>query len=85
MTWFFFTKTILFSFSESESLRCGVNEVPGRVRSCPPERTCRNRNIAFKCAVTPYVKKCVCATGYFRNSIGECITEAQCGRYLIHI
>ncbi|KAL4707026.1 hypothetical protein ACJJTC_000453 [Scirpophaga incertulas] len=61
-------------------LLCGPNEEERCVKPCPPERTCRRRVNNLFCIKddNPCQKKCVCKPGYFRNSIGQCISEAQC-------
>ncbi|CAH2992004.1 unnamed protein product [Chilo suppressalis] len=61
-------------------LRCGANEIRRCVKKCPPEKTCRNRNIKVACPLSlqPCKEKCVCAPGYYRNYLGTCITEKQC-------
>ncbi|CAB3243771.1 unnamed protein product [Arctia plantaginis] len=60
--------------------RCQQNEELRCVNSCPPEKTCKNRDIQFSCLAVyePCQFKCVCKEGYFRNSLGTCITKAQC-------
>ncbi|CAG9785236.1 unnamed protein product [Diatraea saccharalis] len=63
-------------------LYCGPNEVETCAKKCPPEKTCRNRGIMISCLndPCPCTRKCVCADGYYRNAIGECITGEQCDR-----
>ncbi|CAG4936731.1 unnamed protein product [Colias eurytheme] len=58
------------------------NEILDCVHLCPPERNCRNRNIAFNCleSESPCRPKCVCKEGYYRNSIGECTSEENCDK-----
>ncbi|CAG4958789.1 unnamed protein product [Parnassius apollo] len=59
----------------NESLQC--------VKACPPERTCQNRNVSYKCA---YImnevckKKCVCNNGFYRDSNGFCVTSDLCDK-----
>ncbi|KAL4718256.1 hypothetical protein ACJJTC_011622 [Scirpophaga incertulas] len=65
---------------ELEALECRINEEEKCVKPCPPERTCRHRvnNVFCKRDNNPCQRKCVCQPGYYRNSIGQCISEAQC-------
>ncbi|KAL4707022.1 hypothetical protein ACJJTC_000449 [Scirpophaga incertulas] len=56
---------------------CAKNEV-FRCVNCP-EKSCDNRDIEFVCPPDrPCRNKCVCKPGYYRNAIGQCITETQC-------
>ncbi|KAJ8732563.1 hypothetical protein PYW07_015162 [Mythimna separata] len=61
-------------------LQCREKEQLVCVQSCPPEKTCRNRNIAFSClqVVEPCKPSCVCKPGLLRNAVGDCVTLKQC-------
>ncbi|XP_075970264.1 inducible metalloproteinase inhibitor protein-like isoform X1 [Anticarsia gemmatalis] len=78
---------VLFSFcvvycvgNDAVPLRCGANQEVRCVPTCPPERTCRNRGIQFSCLQTceRCQHKCVCKEGFYRNFLGDCITNEQC-------
>ncbi|CAK1603936.1 unnamed protein product [Parnassius mnemosyne] len=59
----------------NESLQC--------VKACPPERTCRNRNVFYRCFnnMTEVCKnKCVCNNGFYRNPDGFCVTSDLCDK-----
>ncbi|KAJ8732169.1 hypothetical protein PYW08_014899 [Mythimna loreyi] len=47
--------------------------------SCPPQ-TCESIGRTYKCPITTAVCKgaCRCDKGYYRNKIGECISEKNC-------
>ncbi|GBP01525.1 hypothetical protein EVAR_69104_1 [Eumeta japonica] len=58
------------------------HEVGKCVFDCPPEPSCKNRRIDVFCLQTEDMKcrdRCVCKDNYYRNDIGECVTEEQCG------
>nr|XP_021193183.2 inducible metalloproteinase inhibitor protein isoform X1 [Helicoverpa armigera] len=59
---------------------CGPNEELRCVQPCPPEKTCRNRDIQYYCilSIQPCTYKCVCKAGYLRNAAGECVTVDKC-------
>ncbi|PZC75809.1 hypothetical protein B5X24_HaOG205629 [Helicoverpa armigera] len=59
---------------------CGPNEELRCVQPCPPEKTCRNRDIQYYCilSIQPCTYKCVCKAGYIRNAAGECVTVDKC-------
>ncbi|XP_038210392.1 inducible metalloproteinase inhibitor protein-like isoform X2 [Zerene cesonia] len=77
---------IVFLYSvrsmQADPMLCRENEILDCVQLCPPERTCRNRGIAFNCLASdsPCRPKCVCKDGYYRNSIGECTSEENCDK-----
>ncbi|KOB67041.1 Serine protease inhibitor 28, partial [Operophtera brumata] len=50
------------------------------VQDCPPETTCRTRGIQYKCQQSEKKceMKCVCKPGYYKNALGDCITEKEC-------
>ncbi|XP_075970276.1 serine protease inhibitor swm-1-like isoform X2 [Anticarsia gemmatalis] len=66
----------------TDDLRCSTNEEVKCVNSCPPEKTCRNRDIQFSCIAvyTPCITKCVCKEGHYRNFLGTCITGEECDK-----
>jgi hypothetical protein len=77
------TTTPTTTTTTPESLQCGINEEETCVFSCPPEKTCKNRYLHFRCARQgkKCQQKCICKPGYFRNPLGECITGVQCGKF----
>ncbi|KAL4707024.1 hypothetical protein ACJJTC_000451 [Scirpophaga incertulas] len=70
--------------TSAEPLQCqGRNKIEECVHSCPPERTCRNLGIQVRCPDPEgkeCVRKCVCAPGYYKNAVGDCITKEQCNK-----
>ncbi|KAL0840607.1 hypothetical protein ABMA28_015809 [Loxostege sticticalis] len=70
------------SAQKSDTLRCGLHEVASCVKPCPSEKTCRTRFLEERCAYDerPCTPKCICAEGYYRNAIGDCITEEECDK-----
>ncbi|XP_050672953.1 inducible metalloproteinase inhibitor protein-like [Leptidea sinapis] len=63
-----------------DPMLCSMNEILDCVFECPPEKSCRNREIKFSCldVITPCRPKCVCKKGYIRNSQNVCILEDYC-------
>ncbi|VVC90206.1 unnamed protein product [Leptidea sinapis] len=63
-----------------DPMLCSMNEILDCVFECPPEKSCRNREIKFNCldVITPCRPKCVCKKGYIRNSQNVCILEDYC-------
>ncbi|KAJ8732217.1 hypothetical protein PYW08_014947 [Mythimna loreyi] len=61
-------------------LQCRQDEQLECVQPCPPEKTCRNRHIAFSCLQTdePCKNICACKPGLLRNAVGQCVTYEQC-------
>ncbi|XP_064488535.1 mucin-6-like [Ornithodoros turicata] len=61
------------------TLLCGVNEEPGN--SCfYPEQYCQRSEDMIPTLETRTCRLCVCKNGYLRNSIGECVSQADCNR-----
>ncbi|KAL4719717.1 hypothetical protein ACJJTC_018107 [Scirpophaga incertulas] len=62
------------------ALQCGFNEEVRCIKTCPGERTCRDRFTRYICSfdLNPCVNRCYCKPGYYRNAIGQCITGNQC-------
>ncbi|CAG4958799.1 unnamed protein product [Parnassius apollo] len=63
----------------NESLQC--------VKACPPERTCQNRNVFYRCASNineVRENKCVCNDGFNRNPDSVCSTSDLCERCSQH-
>ncbi|XP_041976026.1 inducible metalloproteinase inhibitor protein-like [Aricia agestis] len=58
------------------------HEVEKCVNECPPERTCKNKDVKFSChnIDKECEPKCVCEDGYFRNPLGDCISTENCER-----
>ncbi|KAL0892412.1 hypothetical protein ABMA27_015530 [Loxostege sticticalis] len=73
---------VVCSAQKSDTLRCGLHEVASCVKPCPSEKTCRTRFLEERCAYDerPCTPKCICAEGYYRNAIGDCITEEECDK-----
>ncbi|GBP53678.1 Inducible metalloproteinase inhibitor protein [Eumeta japonica] len=69
---------------ECDKIKCNQqHEIVRCMYDCPYKVTCRDRNLAFKCHWTEDMKckdKCVCEDDYYRNEIGECITNEQCDK-----
>uniref|UniRef100_A0A2A4J0S7 TIL domain-containing protein n=1 Tax=Heliothis virescens TaxID=7102 RepID=A0A2A4J0S7_HELVI len=59
---------------------CGENEEIQCVHSCPPQRSCSNRDIGISCTqeYTLCSSTCVCKSGYIRDENYECVPEEQC-------
>uniref|UniRef100_A0A2A4JHY5 TIL domain-containing protein n=1 Tax=Heliothis virescens TaxID=7102 RepID=A0A2A4JHY5_HELVI len=59
---------------------CDENEEMQCVHSCPPQKTCRDRDIPVYCTRVfgPCTSRCVCKPGYIRNENNDCISEDQC-------
>ncbi|PZC75812.1 hypothetical protein B5X24_HaOG205632 [Helicoverpa armigera] len=74
-----FSCCVLFVVVNAE---CGKNEELGCVHSCPPQKSCSDRDIEIACPdeYTECEDTCVCKPGFIRNDNNDCITEDQCDK-----
>lgn len=54
------------------------------IKDCPPEKTCKTKDIQFNCIQNNKrcQLKCVCNTNFNRNINGECVSKEICGKRL---
>ncbi|XP_039748920.1 inducible metalloproteinase inhibitor protein-like isoform X2 [Pararge aegeria] len=66
------------------TLQCSrLNEIRECVRECPPEKSCKNKDIKFSCLHDDKKScqlKCVCKEGFYRNYDGDCVSNQACDR-----
>ncbi|XP_073951113.1 uncharacterized protein [Choristoneura fumiferana] len=69
---------------ECDNLVCSnPNEEKRCVAQCPPQKTCRTRDIQVSCleSATKNCKDtCVCKDGFYKNVAGECVSSDDCDK-----
>ncbi|CAK1553390.1 unnamed protein product [Leptosia nina] len=66
---------------DADPMQCyGHNEILDCVLPCPPQKTCKNRELKINCldVIQPCRTQCVCKPGFLRNAKGDCVEEEGC-------
>ncbi|XP_050342711.1 inducible metalloproteinase inhibitor protein-like [Nymphalis io] len=78
----YFSSFVFLCMCKSDLQCSGLNEILDCVGDCPPEKTCKTKNIQFNCLLNNKrcQMKCVCKKGFYRNLIGQCIASELCDK-----